>query len=510
MIDWTRCRTAPYDHQKLGVVKLLQEPAFALFDQVGAGKSKQVIDAACALYEAGKIDTLLVVCPAAVRSVWADPDPVLGEVAKHVWDWRIATISEYHRKTKRLPVGMSLQVVVTNYEFLRRAERLDPLIEWASTRRVWLVLDESWAVKSYKAQQTKAMLKLRRVCERATILNGTPGDPGELFSQFQILNPAILGHKSFFSFRAKYARMGGFMNKQVVGWDHMEEFQRKIAPYALRRLTHECVDLPPVSYTQIDARLTPTTWAHYTAMRDELVTWLSNNEVCTAEQAGVRVMRLAQLTAGFLGGVQELDPQLYTDGLMPIPVSGIREIGREKLDALLEWLGQNWPEGNKLVVWGRFRAEIERAATELENVALKLLPMNTPQDTLGLVVRKLYGGQSPEERAEIKQLLAPGGSSRASIVVGSPQAGGSGLNFAAASLAVYLTNGFSLKDRLQSEGRLDRPGQTRPVLYVDVVATGPNGERTLDHTVVAALRRKQNLSDLTASAWREELLKEAA
>jgi SNF2 family DNA or RNA helicase len=494
-LAWERCKLPPYAHQKVGVEALLRQPAFALFDQVGSGKSKQVADAAQFLHLAGQLDAVIAVAPGAVRSVWADPDPVLGEVAKHAF--LDVGIHEYHGAKPTLPKKQDrLWVVVTNYEYVRRANRLDPLIAWALKRRTMVVFDESWMIKNPAAQQTKAARKLREACARAVILNGTPGDPGEVYSQFSVLDPAIIGARNWWTFRARFARMGGYRNKQIVAWERQDEFQAKVAPYALRRTTHDCIDLPPVSYTQIEARLTPETWRHYTNLRDDLITWLSANETCTAAQAGVKVIRLAQLTAGFLGGVETGDqPELGT----VVPPSGTREVGREKLDAVLAWLAVNWPDSGKVVVWGRFRAELERAvkafatAPDLQSV---ITPVNT---------RLLYGGQSDEERNEVKALLAPGGRPEPSIVVGTPQAGGSGLNFAASNLAIYMTNSFSAKDRAQSEGRLDRPGQTRPVLYVDVIAVGPNGERTVDHHVVASLRKKQDVSDMTARAWKQVL-----
>lgn len=493
------CRIAPFAHQVVGTDKLLTQPVVALFDEVGAGKSKQVIDAICATYTAGLIDTVIVLAPASARSVWADPDPVLGEFAKHRWDSVPAHVQEYTSRAKwrpHPPIFSGLYVVVTNYEFLRRAERLDPLIAFAKARRTWLVCDESWMIKNPRAQQTKAVRKLRAACVRATVLNGTPGDPGEQFAQFAVLDPAILGHRNFYTFRAEYATMGGYLGKQILSWRNLDRFAALTAPYVLRRRTHECVDLPPTRTTQITVALTPETWAHYVAMRDDLLTWLSQTELVTAAQAGVRVLRLAQITAGFLGGIEQTDSQgvldLADDGLPARPAT-MRAIGREKLDAVLTWL-QDWrataAPPHQSVLWGRFRAEIERTAHALADVF--------PGDPVHL----LYGGQTPEAREAAKRALAPGGDARTSYVVGSPQAGGAGLNLAGANVAIYLTNSFSLKDRLQSEGRVDRPGQTRPVLYVDVLATGPAGQKTLDHHVVAALRKKRDLSDLTADGWR--------
>lgn len=76
-------KTVQFEHQKIGTAALVKNASFALFDEPGAGKSKQVIDAACTLAERGEIDTVVIVAPASVRCVWEDS--VLGEIKKHAW-----------------------------------------------------------------------------------------------------------------------------------------------------------------------------------------------------------------------------------------------------------------------------------------------------------------------------------------------------------------------------------------------------------------------------------------
>lgn len=495
MIDYRRTKGTPFQHQVVDTEALLTKPFYFLALEMGLGKSRIVVDAACALYERGEIDTLVVVCPASARSVWADPDPILGEFAKWVWDDVPHDVREYHAKRPLPPATSKLQVIVSNPEFIRRDERLQPLLKWMQGRKVMLVGDESWLFQNYKSAQTKAMVKMGKAAARTYLLNGTPGAPEHVFSQLQILPENIFDCRNYFVWRARYCKLGGYMAKNIVGYRNMDDFDRRTAPYVVRRLTRDCLDLPPVSYTQIEARLTQATWRHYCEIRDDLITWLSDNEVATAAQAGVRVLRLAQLTAGFLGGVErEFNTEdAQAQSARPL-VSTTREVGREKLDAVNEWLRTHWPESNKIVCWQRFRAEIERAEKEL---ALDMQPR--PH------LRKLYGGQTSQEREDVKRLFAPGGDPAPAILVGTPQAGAAGLNFAAANVAIYMTNSFSLKDRLQSEGRLDRPGQTRPVLYVDVLAVGPEGRKTVDHHIVSMLRKKQDVNDMTAAAWRQVL-----
>jgi hypothetical protein len=69
--------------------------------------------------------------------VWADHDPEIGEVAKHGWDDIPNYIIEYSVRFPKIaePLPKHLNWLVSNYEFIRRDERLKPLIKWLMTRR---------------------------------------------------------------------------------------------------------------------------------------------------------------------------------------------------------------------------------------------------------------------------------------------------------------------------------------------------------------------------------------
>ena len=68
--------------------------------------------------------------------------------------------------------------------------------------------------------------------------------------------------------------------------------------------------------------------------------------------------------------------------------------------------------------------------------------------------------------------------------------GGVGINATASSSMVYLSNTFSLTDRLQSADRIHRIGQTQTCTYVDIVAGN-----TIDEVVLEALQTKGELSN---------------
>lgn len=524
-------------HQLVGVRALLEHTHFGLFDEVGAGKSKQVVDTAQILFARKEIDTVVVITPGFARSTWAEEDPLLGEVAAHAWDAVPNVIHEYHKYYTNLKFEPNaLNWVVSNYEFIRRDERLHELMHHLRGRRTYLVLDESWAIKGFSDQMKACrMLRVKRA-ERVVELNGTPladGKPQDLYYPMMILSPDILGVRNRTHFKSKYCIMGGYLNKQVVAYQNLDELNRRIAPFVLSRRTRDCFDLPPMlDPITVEARMTPDEWSQYKDMRDDMVVTIGDS-TSTAKQAIVKALRLAQITSGFLGGLEELeiddwgapavggrilptnvpipqwlrkaedideDPTIHQEATsasettIPGPgqraaITGTREIGRSKLDAFLNWLDTREPQPHKLLTWCRFRPELERTTRELA----KVYPH----------VFQLCGGQPKADRLAAKMFLAPASDPRSGAVVGNQKAGGASLNFAAANIAVYLSNGPALIERTQSIGRIERPGATQPMLIVDVLATGPRGQKTIDHAILKALRSKDDMARWTVQQWRD-------
>jgi SNF2 family DNA or RNA helicase len=54
---------------------------------------------------------------------------------------------------------------------------------------------------------------------------------------------------------------------------------------------------------------------------------------------------------------------------------------------------------------------------------------------------------------------------------------------------VYYSNGYDLEKRQQSEARIDRIGQTRPMTYIDIIC-----EDTVDQRIVKSLRKKVDIA----------------
>jgi len=556
-LDFSRSRLTPFAHQREDTIALTQNPFYFITSEMRTGKTKIVIDATQFMFEAEVINRVIVVCPAPVRGVWSDQQ--IGEIAKHSWLDIPATVTEYHAKLRvwhhqpqiedpseqepkralhNLATSHRLEWIVTNFEFLRSKNRLNQLLPFAGPKTL-LVIDESSFIKGHDSQQTKACLQLRRACGRVVLLNGTPisHSPKDLFSQGNILHPSILDCSGITKFNAKYAitqpvigsggkpvtSPRGYGIQQIVGWrpEGIVDLQRRFAPYTVRRLQKECLDLPPkLDAVTLTATLEPATWKQYKAMRDDLVVWLKSGNVSVASQAATKVLRLSQITSGFLGGVEGAgieDVESFnleglilpgmTPGALEIAPQAVatqriedtQEIGREKLDVVLWFLKQRLEVDPTLhiIVWCRFRAEMFRLLAEVQRTF--------PQFLTGYIA-----GQKQSLRKEAMELLHPSTSPKdvPVFVTGIYGTGAFGLNFTAAHTSVNCSFDYSLGKFLQSGDRIYGPGQEHPCAYFDVVATGPDGQKTIDHTIVAARRNNEDIANWTQSAWIKALTQE--
>ena len=517
-----------FGHQHLGIREIVNKPKFCLFDQMGLGKSLQTIKAAEELFRIGAIRKVIVVCPSAVRSVWSDPE--LGELARH--SSTPLEVFEYRSRMRSWRRGEAprLRWFITNYEFIRYTQRdgsrpnLDVLIEEAKNGPTLVVFDESSALGNPKSQQSKACLALRKACARVLLLNGTPmnNSPLELYGQALILDKEILGISGVTAFKARYAVMGGYVVRgrpvNVMGWKHpyvgdccdqpptssmhcppgrgIAEVQTRLAPYVLRREKKDCLDLPdklpPVLH---EVELNKETWKIYQEMKENFLAWIDDKTSFSAAQAGVRFMRLSQVCSGLVAGLTVEEPctcgfvsACELCGGFGAVLKNVepRFVGQEKLTAAREFIEERMAQGEKVLVWCRFRPEVEFLAAAIPGAV------------------KLIGGQPADERAAALRLLDPRTAPEGpGVLIGTPQSGAMGLNLTGAWTAAYVSHDYSLKIRLQSMDRIYRIGQTRPVSYFDFVAVGPKGQRTVDHSILKALHAKEALALTTVKGWRD-------
>ena len=445
----------PMSQQRTALALAVARSAFGLFMEMGSGKTYVIL----ALLNWLRCKPSLIVCPASVMSVWQD------QAAQFYPDLKVELLTgPISERIARLRLLQS-DIYVINYEATWRMAEALTEVKWKS-----LTLDEGHRIKGRTTKQAKALVKLGRGVPRRYLLTGTPmpNSPLELFSQFNFLDPAILG-PNFYAFRDRYAIMGGYQGYQAIGWKNMDELSAKIAAHSYRVLKRDCMDLPEKVYTPVRLTLQGDQKTAYSSMAKTLVAELGKDKEVTASVIISKLIKLREIASGFC---------ITDDGQLHY----FKE--NAKLQALRD-IVEDLPETGKLVIWCMFKAELSRVKQLL--------------DSMGHESVTISGDVAVEDRGELVKRFQTEPKLR--FFIGQQRAGGLGITLTAASNCVFFSNDYSPEIRLQAEDRLHRIGQTNKVTYWDLLCKG-----TIDTSIRAALKRKQNLSAMVTGDMVEKII----
>ena len=471
MIKNYKFKTKPYEHQLKALEKSWASDTYALFMEMGTGKSKVLVDNIAMLYDRGAIKGALIVAPKGVYKNWDQiefpvhlPDHV--EHTKVLWEPTITKKKQAELDTLFDDKG-DLKILIMNVEAFSTKKGLDFAHSFLNIflGRALIGVDESTTIKNPTAKRTKNILKLADLAKYRRILTGSPvtKSPLDLFSQCEFLDPYHLGHASYYSFRARYANMvkrnfGGRQVQLVVSYRRLDELADILDKFSYRVLKEDCLDLPEKVFTKRLVELTPEQDKAYKQMKQMALAMLDNGEVMTTVNVMTQLMRLHQITCGHFKA---------DDGTTTA-------LKNNRIDALMQLLEET--EG-KVIIWANYREDIK-------NIVESLKKAYGEASTV-----EYHGGVDATLRQDnIAQFQEKNSPTR--YFVGNAQTGGYGITLTSANTVVYYSNSYDLEKRLQSEDRAHRIGQTGSVTYVDLIA-----ENTVDDKIVKSLRSKINIAN---------------
>ena len=457
-------KSKPFAHQSKALEMSWDKEVFAYFMEMGTGKSKVLIDNIAMLYNAGRIDGALIVAPKGVYKNWFDseiPNHMPDYVQKKVGLWR--TDPNAKDLKPMFSTGADLHILIMNVEAFSTKKGLQFAHKFLSSHDALMGVDESTTIKNPAAKRTKNILSLRSLTKYRRILTGSPvtKSPLDLFSQCNFLDPWLLDQSSYYSFRTRYAicrkiQVHGRQVEIVVGYRNLAELSDKLKPFSYRVLKDDCLDLPSKTYLKRTIDLSDEQRKVYKQMKQEALAVL-NGKMVTSATVITQLMRLHQITCGHFKS---------DDGT-------IQEIKNNRISQLMDILEE--VEG-KAVIWAHYRYDIEKIVGAIS----KKYGNNT--------VVTYYGDTTTDERQRaIKKIQDP--ESPVRFIIGTPQTGGYGITLTGASTMIYYSNGYDLEKRQQSEARIDRIGQEKPMTYIDIMA-----EDTIDMKIVKSLRSKVNIA----------------
>lgn len=443
---------------------------FGLLFEMGCGKTLTAIAIAGAGYQMGKVERLLIVAPTSVVAVWPKE---LQEYAKFKYTCK-TLLGEKKQRIKQIDDLLkfpfkALKVAVINYESTWRPEILEKLKEFDADM---VIADESQRIKTYDAAQSKAMHELGDQARYKLILSGTPVQTAaiDIWSQYRFLDKTVFGD-NFFKFRGRYAIMGGYGNKKIVGYKDLEGLIKKEHSIAFRVTKDEALDLPEQTFETRKIQFSQKEKNLYERIKKDSYAELDGGGHITATTVLTRLLRLQQLAGGFLVQDDAQKPQL---------------VSRAKLDALADIIEDYViGSGKKLVIFARFIAEV-KAIMELAD---KVLPKELKQVAI-------YGDIKKEDRGDIVKQFQE--DPNTVLFIGQIDTAGTGITLTAADTCVYYSKNFNYATYSQSLSRIHRIGQRNCCTYIDLEIEG-----TIDELISKALSRKEDMAKTVVDNWRD-------
>ena len=420
--EWPRPHGfSPFDHQKTTAQFLISNRKAFCFNEQGTGKTASVIWAVDYLMSIGAVKRVLVVCPLSImKSAWQQD---LFKFAIH----RTVSVAYGSAKKRKEIIGGGSEFVVINFDGVEIVK--DEIINGGFDL---IVVDEASAYKNAQTTRWKTMRTLCKSIKGLWMLTGTPAaqSPADAYGVAKLVNPTAVS--PFFGQFKDTVMTKISMYRWLPKPDAQDTVHRILQP-AIRFEKAQCLDLPPVTFVDRDAPLTPQQKAFYKLLKSEMLIEAAGEEV-SAVNAAVKINKLLQIACG----------SVYTDSgeVVDFDVSIRLNVVKEVIDET----------SHKVLVFVPFTHTID--------VLEKFL---TKQ---GISCAVINGSVPVNKRSDIVKDFQE--TDRVKVLIIQPQAASHGLTLTAADTIIWYAPCTSVETYLQANARIDRPGQKNNMTIVHI------------------------------------------
>lgn len=413
------------DYQEAGLDFVTSRPHAGLFVDMGLGKTAISLHAFLELPK-----PILLVGPIRViESVWRQEAKIWPGTTKIRF-----TLLRGNPNQRKAAAQEPADVYLVNPELLEEALLL-------RSDYKTLLIDESTMFKDPSTKRFKGLRKhLRRFTHRY-ILTGTPAPNGllNLWAQIFILDLGERLGTSFGKFKQTYFYPTDFQGYKFAAHDWAKDvILAKISDLVFRMDARDALPPRKVIRNIIRFPLPPAARTIYRDLEREALARITKDETVSGSSAVVVMAKLRQVASGFV----------YDDDQKPITIH------LEKIKIVEEILEQT---SEPIIVLYQFRHELA-------------------------ALQKAF----PQGRIFDSNLVEPWNAGEIPLMFLHPQSGGHGINLQyGGHLMVVFTASFSLEQMSQAMARIDRQGQTAPVIFHHLVA-----EETVDELLLEVLDQK--------------------
>lgn len=420
--DWPRPHhLTPFAHQKETAKFLVSNRKAFCFNEQGTGKTASVIWATDYLMKIGVLKRILVVCPLSImKPAWQND---LFKFAMH----RTVAVAHGNAEKRREILAGDAEYVIINYDGVGIVKKE---IEAAGFDLV--VIDEASAYKNAQTERWKDMRDLMKTIKGLWMLTGTPAaqSPMDAYGLAKLINPTAVS-PIFGQFRDRVMiKVGQF---RWVPKPDSKEYVHSILQPAIRFEKSQCLDLPPVTYVDRDAPLTPQQVKYYNILKKQML-FEADGEEISAVNAAVQINKLLQIAGG----------AVYSDSreVIEFDVS-------ERLRVVQEVIEES---SHKVLVFVPFTHTIELLEKHLtkNGISCDVINGSVNVNRRTAIVKQFQEHDNPK------------------VLIIQPQAASHGLTLTAANTVIWYAPCTSVETYLQANARIDRPGQVNNMTVVHI------------------------------------------
>lgn len=442
----------PYQLRAVDFIKSHRQSA--LFLEMGLGKTVSTLTAISDLIQDLEIRSALVVGPRKViETTWTDET----EKWEHLRWLRITRVIGTEKKRIEALQSRADIYVISRDLFVW-------LIKYYRAKVPFdmVVLDELTSFKSSKAQRFKAFRLVRSQFDRIVGLTGTPAPNGylDLYGQIYCLDGGVrLGRYKTHYLRDYFDTVRapqGYNLRCELRRGAKEQIDKKISDITLVMEAADYLTLPKRTDVTKTIELPDAMMKQYRKFQKDCVMELKREATITAANAAALMGKLSQFCNG----------AIYDEEHM------VHEVHGEKLAALQEIVEA---AGSSVLVFYLYRHDIARIQQALSGIVSEI---------------RVYEGE---------QDFRDWNAGRIDVLLAHPASCSYGLNLQQGGhIIVWFGTGWNLELYQQANARLDRQGQTAPVIVYNLVCRG-----TVDERALAALTGKADTQQALMDSIKE-------
>ena len=444
----------PFKYQLEGIEYFLNHDKGLLLDQMGLGKTYQIIHLAEELKYQKGIEHCLIICGInSLKSNWKKEIKkhsnltcrVIGEKISKKGNVSYTTIKE---RAEELRSPLDAFFYILNIESLR-SEDIVEAIKKSKNKIDMIVVDEVHKCATQSSQQSHGLLKLKehryKIGLSGTIITNTP------LNAYVCLKWIGVEHATFTDFKSQYCEFGGFGGYQIVGYKNMNILKDEIEKCSIRR-TKDLLNIPPKNVIIEELEMNPQHAKFYENVKDGVKEECDKVEL-NSNNILALTTRLRQATS--------CPSILTTENIMST-----------KIERCIDLVEEIVSQGDKVVIMSTFKEPLNQLYTLLKDYNPLLGTGDVSDDVFSKNV-DLF-----QENEKYK------------VYLGTHSKSGTGITLNAARYLILLDTPWTQATTEQVEDRIHRVTNTEPVFIYRLICEG-----TIDQTVEKIVETKKAFSD---------------